>query len=117
MGIKSFKELEIWQKGIDLAKRIYQLTKEFPKEEQFGLVQQMRRSAISVPANIAEGWNRTNKEFYYFLNVSLGSLRELETYLILSKRIGFLSEEKIKLLLENIEVLSRQIVSLQKRLN
>lgn len=92
----NFKELMVWQKGIDLAEHIYKLTSEFPSEEKFGIVSQMRRSAVSVPSNVAEGAGRkTDKDFSNFLSISLGSQFELETQLIISNRVGFLSEDEL----------------------
>lgn len=95
--IKTFKELDIWKKGIDLAEMIYRLTANFPSEEKYGLVSQLRRAAVSFPSNIAEGSARnSNKEFIQFLHISLGSLAELETQLIIAQRIGYkLTEENV----------------------
>lgn len=90
MYIKSYKELIVWQKSIDLAKEIYKLTESFPKNEIYGLSSQIRRSAVSVPSNIAEGYGRrTQKEFTQFLAIAYGSLLELETQLILSKQLYY----------------------------
>jgi four helix bundle protein len=87
--IKTHKDLNVWKESMTLAKEVYRLTKNFPKEETFGLVSQMRRAAVSIPSNIAEGAARnSNKEFIQFLHVSLGSLAELETQLLLSKELG-----------------------------
>ena len=89
--IKSFKDLRIWQEGIKLVKDIYKVTKDFPKEEVYSLSAQMRRAAISVPSNIAEGFRRQyKKEFRQFLNISLGSLAELETQLVIAGELGYL---------------------------
>jgi four helix bundle protein len=94
--IKTHKELEVWKGSMTLAKEIYELTKSFPKEETFGLVSQMRRAAVSIPSNIAEGAARnSNKEFIQFLYVSLGSLAELETQLLLTRELGFPRSGKI----------------------
>jgi four helix bundle protein len=87
------KELEAWSASMKLAKELYQLTSKFPKEELYGLTSQIRRAAVSVPSNIAEGAARnSDKEFIQFLYVSLGSLAEIETQIILAKELGFLSE-------------------------
>lgn len=102
---------------MDLAELTYRLTREFPKEELYGLTSQMRRAATSVPANIAEGWaRRGTKEFLQFLNVAAGSLRELETYWILAERIQLISTQDQQSVLELIHVLSRQLVNLQRSL-
>jgi len=82
--IKNFQDLRIWQKGIEVVKDIYILTKKFPKEELYGLTSQMRRSAVSIPSNIAEGFRRYhNKEYKQFLYIALGSCAELETQIII----------------------------------
>ena len=85
------KELDVWRKSIDLVELIYSLTSSFPKSERFGLTSQMRRAAISISSNIAEGSARKgDKELLQFLNIALGSLAELETQYIISIRLGFL---------------------------
>jgi four helix bundle protein len=87
--VKSHKDLEVWQLAVELAVAVYAATKNFPKEEQFGLSLQMRRSAVSIPSNIAEGAARHGKkEFLQFLYVSLGSASELETQLEIAGRVG-----------------------------
>jgi four helix bundle protein len=86
MPIKSYKDLIVWQKAVELIKEIYKICKQLPAEEKFILVPQMIRAAISIAANIAEGWVRNHKvEFIRFLNISFGSATELETYLIVAK--------------------------------
>lgn len=91
MGLKNgHKDLIVWQKSLDLADAVYVLTREFPKEETYGLISQMRRCAISIPSNIAEGSGRkTMKDFRQFLAVAYGSALELETQLLLSQRFGY----------------------------
>ena len=85
-----FKELKVWQKAIDLVTEIYTKSQEFPKEELYGLTSQIRRSAVSIPSNIAKGCGRkTNKDFANFLGISLGSAFELETQLIIAKKFKF----------------------------
>ncbi|MDY0041240.1 MAG: four helix bundle protein [Desulforhabdus sp.] len=84
------KELEVWKQAIELAKMVYQLTATFPSSELYGLVSQMRRSAVSIAGNIAEGAARaTDKEFIHFLHITLGSIAELETQYILAKELRF----------------------------
>ena len=91
---QNYKDLVVWQKGIDLAKGIYRLTRKFPREEKFGLVSQMRRAAVSIPSNIAEGQARhTTGEFIQFISHAEGSVAELETQLILSVELGFIAKE------------------------
>ncbi|HEY4476728.1 MAG TPA: four helix bundle protein [Candidatus Paceibacterota bacterium] len=88
--IRSHKDLIVWQKGIDLVLSIYQLTKDFPKEEIYGLTSQIRRAAISIPSNIAEGRSRgTRKDFTQFLRVAFGSGAELETQLLIARKLSF----------------------------
>jgi four helix bundle protein len=94
--IKSYKDLEIWQEGIRLVREIYALTKEFPKEELYGLTSQMRRAAVSIPANIAEGYARHHRnEYRQFLYITLGSLAELETLGIVSCELTLLAPEQL----------------------
>jgi len=89
--IMTHKDLDVWKAAMELAKLVYLITSKFPKEELYGLTQQIRRSAVSIPSNIAEGAARNSrKEFIQFLHISLGSLAELETQLLLSEKLGFL---------------------------
>lgn len=113
--MKIHKDLEVWQKGILLVTDIYQLTNNFPKEELYGLTNQIRRAAVSIPSNIAEGSARqSNKEFIQFLHIALGSLMELETQLIISKNIFFISEEMMAEKQLKIEELGKMLNGLIK---
>ena len=95
MSIKSYKELIVWQKSIMLVKRIYILTENFPKTEVFGIAAQMRRSAISIPSNIAEGYGRrSHKEYLQFYAIAYGSALELETQLVISIELKFRSNKE-----------------------
>src|SRR6476661_1308125 len=95
-GIQSYKDLLIWQKGIKLVFLVYELTKNFPQDEVYALTSQIKRASVSVPSNIAEGFGRrTDKSFNHFLNISRGSLNELETQLIISKELGFMVDENL----------------------
>lgn len=115
--IKDYKDLEIWKNGIELVKEIYKLTKDFPDKEIYGLTSQMRRSAVSVPSNIAEGFRRQHsKEFKQFLSIALGSLAELETQLILSKELNYLKEKEDIKSLELIDHTIRMVVTLSRKL-
>lgn len=106
--IESFKDLIVWQKGIELVNEIYKVTKHFPKEESYGLTSQARRSAISIPANIAEGWGRgTTKNYIQFLEISRGSLYELNTLIIISVNQEYLSSEKCSEIESNINEIGR----------
>lgn len=93
MGINSYKDLLIWQKGIELAVNVYSLTKDFPEAEKFGLSSQVQRSASSIPANIAEGYGRqSTKSYSQFIKISRGSLFELETFLTLAERLSYITK-------------------------
>jgi|SRR5437868_6467174 len=96
MKIHNFKELQVWQKAMDLVAFTYELTKCFPKEEKFGLVTQIQRCAVSIPSNIAEGSGRvSNKEFQHYISIAMGSSFELETQIILAFKFKYITEEQI----------------------
>lgn len=96
MKIHNFKELQVWQKAMDLAVFTYQLTGYFPKEEKFGLISQIQRCAISIPSNIAEGSGRvSNKEFQHFISITMGSSFELETQIILAFRFNYITQDQL----------------------
>jgi len=117
MNVQSYKDLKVWQKSMDLAVRCYQITTQFPKEEQYGLTSQIRRAANSVPANIAEGHGRHHtKEFLHSLSIARGSLKELETHLILAQRISLLTSEQLDPLLAATEEISRMLSGLRSAL-
>jgi len=106
--IRSHKDLNVWKKSIDLVDIIYKVTKSFPKKEVYCLTNQIRRSVISIPSNIAEGAARSSKkEFIQFLYIALGSLSELETQIIIANRQGYLNN--LNSLLENIKVIQKLI--------
>lgn len=93
--MKTHKDLEVWRLSVDFVTHIYTLTQSFPKEEMYGLTNQLRRSAVSIPSNIAEGAARQfNKEYIQFLYVALGSLMELETQMIIAKNLNFITESE-----------------------
>lgn len=109
------KELNVWKKGIELVKLVYTTTQSFPKEELYGLASQMRRCAVSIPSNIAEGYGRlSNKELKHFLYISLGSASELETQLIIAKELDFINEENFDTLSLIINEEIKMIASLIK---
>lgn len=117
MSISSFRELKVWQAGIDLTEQVYTLTKQFPKEEMYGLTSQIRRAVVSVPSNIAEGHGRdSTKEFLHFLSIAVGSLFEVETQLIIAQRLGYLDKSNLQPLLFKIEEISKMLKGLQKSL-
>lgn len=108
-----FKNLTVWQKAMQLAKEIHTATSTFPKLELYGLASQMRRCAVSIPSNIAEGYGRgTNRELLHFLYISLGSSNELETQLLLSEDFTYLTREKADELLSLNEQVNKMLHSL-----
>lgn len=117
--MKSYKELTVYQKSYQLSLQVYQITLKFPQEEKFGLTSQMRRAAVSIPCNIAEGYRRRGrKEYIQFLHIALGSCGELETLLSLSKDLEMTENSKfdtIYLLQEEVsKMLGKLITSLEK---
>ncbi|MGC9997205.1 MAG: four helix bundle protein [Terriglobia bacterium] len=108
--VRSYRDLRVWQAGMDLAEACYVLTKRFPKDELFGMTAQIRRAATSVPANIAEGYGRNSRgEYGQFLRISQGSLKELETHLMLCSRVGLLVPAETKNVLEECDRLGRML--------
>ena len=96
MKIHNFKALQVWQKAMDLVAFVYQLTGYFPKEEKYGLISQIQRSAVSIPSNIAEGSGRvSDKEFQHFISIAMGSSFELETQVMLAFRFKYINEEQM----------------------
>jgi four helix bundle protein len=98
MAVSSYKDLLVWQKAIDLVTDIYTATRSFPAEEKFGLTAQLRRAAVSVPSNIAEGSSRktSRREFIRFLDIAFASLAEIETQLTIARNLGFLEEKEMQ---------------------
>jgi four helix bundle protein len=115
--ISNFKELRVWQDAMALAKMIYQLTVSFPQEEKYGLTSQMRRAAVSIPSNIAEGHTRhSTADFINFISISIGSLDELETQLILSEELNFIDKQKTSPVKSLIDSLHKSLRSLRTSL-
>ncbi len=115
-SIGSFKDLKVWQLGMDIVMDVYKLTEIFPREELYGLTSQVRRAAVSVPANIAEGFRRYHpKEHKQFLAVARGSAAELETELLIAKRLGYISEEDLETLSSELESLGRMLTAILKK--
>jgi len=111
------ERLNIWKLGVELAKDVYVLTERFPKKEVYSLTDQIRRAAVSVPSNIAEGKGRsTAKDFVHFLNTARGSLYELATQLYIAREIGYLTEEDFSTFQKKIEDLSHKIIAMTKYL-
>jgi four helix bundle protein len=115
MGISRFRELKAWQLGMDLAERVYFITGSFPKSEMYGLTSQLRRSAVSIPSNLAEGHGRTStKEFLQFIAISFGSICELETQILLSHRLQYINTDDLETILTLLIETSKTIRGLQK---
>ena len=117
MQIKTYKELIVWQKAMDLAEAIHRLSKLFPKEELYGLTSQLRRAAVSVPSNIAEGQARqSTAEFRNFLSIAQGSLAEVETQLLLALRFEYLTQPQAASALALREEISKMLFALRSKL-
>ncbi len=113
----NYKKLNVWVSSISLVKNIYKLTRKFPKDEMFVLTQQLRRAAISIPSNIAEGAGRnSNAQFKNFLQISIGSCYEAETQLIISKELEYFSEEELDTISKELDSIMKMNHNLQKTL-
>jgi four helix bundle protein len=118
MKIKSYKDLKIWNRSIELVTDVYDITSLFPKDETYGLTSQIRRSAISIPSNIAEGFTRYyNKEYRQFLYISLGSCAELETQLVIANRLNYLEADIKSKISNDLEIICKMITNLIKKIN
>ncbi len=115
---RSFRDLDVWNLSIKFVKNIYLITNRFPISEQYGMTAQLRRSAISIPSNIAEGQGRNSfKEFRQFLSFALGSLAEIETQLIISKKINYLGDDELIPLINDLDVIRKMVKALARCLN
>ena len=113
----SVQGLRVWQKAMDLVVLCHRVTGTFPADERFGLVSQVRRSAFSIPANIAQGFGRWNsREFGRFLSIASGSARELETHLLIAARLGFLSQREAAPLLAAIDEVARMLFAMLSKI-
>jgi len=116
-GVNNFKDLKIWKAAIKLVKKVYMVSSKLPKEEMYGLTSQMRRSAISIPSNVAEGFRRQhNNEFKQFLYISLGSCAELETQMIIAEELGYIDKGQTSQLFEELDYICRMTSNLIKTL-
>jgi len=114
---RSFRDLEVWKISIDLVREIYLATEKFPATEIYSLTDQIRRAAVSIPSNIAEGQGRnSSKEFKQFLAISLGSVAELETQLVIANQIGYLTGEEVTPFLDHLDRIRKMIRSLAARI-
>lgn len=115
--IESHRDLIVWQKALDASIQIYQLARKFPKQETYGLVSQLTRACVSVPANIAEGHARgTPKDYAHFVAIAKGSLMEAETYLLLAQRLGYASDSELRPALAPMTEISKMLTSLRSKL-
>ena len=116
--MRPHEKLDVWNKAIDFVVVVYQTTEAFPKDEKFGLTSQIRRAAVSIPANVAEGAARQSyKEFAYFLSNAQGSASELETELLIAHRLGYLGENGYQKMRATLDSIGRMIVGLSRHLN
>ncbi|OFW39443.1 MAG: four helix bundle protein [Acidobacteria bacterium RIFCSPLOWO2_12_FULL_60_22] len=116
--MKSYKELEVWQRAIELVTDIYAVSRGFPPSERYGLASQMQRAATSVPANIAEGWGRgSRKEYLQFLKIARGSLMELETHIVVANALGYISNPDVQRIEKKLESVAMMLNRLISRLN
>ncbi|HEY2411096.1 MAG TPA: four helix bundle protein [Pirellulaceae bacterium] len=114
MSISSYRELKVWQKGVELTEFVCKSTSAFPTNERFGLTSQLRRAAVSIPSNIAEGHAReSTKEYLHHISFALGSIAELETQFVIAGRLGYLTDDLTNKLLEACEHIGRMLRSLQ----
>jgi four helix bundle protein len=117
MTVRNYSELIAWQKAMDLVESVYKATRQFPKEEIYGLTSQLRRAVVSVPSNIAEGQGRTStKEFLHHLSIAYGSLREAETQVLIARRLDYLTNSQSQNLLAMAGEVGRLINGLSKSL-
>lgn len=113
-----YQNLKVWQKAMDLTESVFLLTRDFPEEERFGLNSQIRRSAVSVPSNIAEGAGRnSNPDFIRFLNIATGSLNELETQILISHRLNYLSKSQLEEVLPLVTEVQKMNYALIQKLS
>jgi four helix bundle protein len=122
MTVKDYRELIVWQKAMDLVEQIYSITKQFPREELYGLTSQIRRASVSIPSNIAEGQaRRTTKDFLHFLAVSYGSLKEVETQILIAERLDYIQKSGIlrslELTTEVAQHISGLVNSLERKMS
>ena len=115
--IRNFRDLDVWKKGMEIVKDVYVATSTFPKQELYGISSQMKRSSVSIPSNIAEGFNRLhNKEYKQFLYIALGSCAELETLVEIAAELKYINEHQKTSLLEKLDHESRMLSKLIKKI-
>ena len=115
--LKSYRDLLVWQKSMDLVVAVYQVATKLPPSERYGLTAQMQRAAVSIPSNISEGYGRSHRgDYLHHLSVANGSLKEVETQLVLSTRLGFLREAEIEKAMQLADEVGRMLASLMQKL-
>jgi four helix bundle protein len=115
--MKSFRDLRVWQKAMDLVEKVYVLTQKFPREETYGLLSQIRRAVVSIPSNIAEGHTREHiKEYLHHISMAQASLAELETQLEIAVRLKYLLPNQLKPMLVEVSSLGKQLYALRNAL-
>ena len=112
----NYKNLRIWNIGIDIVDDVFKLTGKFPSEEKFGLVSQISRCSVSIPSNIAEGSSRTDKSFSHFIDIALGSSFELETQLIIAYKRNYITQQELTLIEEKIAEFQKMTMGFQNKL-
>ena len=116
--IRSYRDLIVWQKSVEMVIAVYRATKKFPSSEQFAITSQVKRAAVSVPANIAEGYGRnTQKEYAHFLRIAQGSLSELETLLTIAQKISYCSAQEYSTLEKHASEVARMLYALRKSIS
>ena len=117
MTVRSYQDLKVWQRGMDLVQQCYQITESFPPPELYGLVSQIRRSAVSIPSNIAEGHGRDHLgDYLRHLSFASGSLKELETQVLVAARLEFMGESNLHEILTSTDELGRMLTGLKRKL-
>jgi four helix bundle protein len=117
MGIQSYQELVVWQKAMDFVESVYRTTREFPREEIYSLTSQMRRAAVSIPSNIAEGQGRsTTRDFLHFLSIAQGSVKEVETQILIAERLDYATKQTTASLLDQTKQVGRLLSGLSNSL-
>lgn len=115
--LASYRDLVVWQKAMDLVVEVYELSRKLPDDERFGLTSQMRRAAVSIPANVAEGYGRTHRgEYLHHVSMANGSLKELETHLIIAGRLSYFSKEDVRAVWERAQEIGKMLRGLMSSL-
>lgn len=115
--MQDFKKLEVWRLSFEFGKKVYKITSNFPKEETYSITSQLRRAALSISANIAEGTGRnSDKDFLRFLHIAMGSLRECENFTLMSRDFDYISSQQFQELISDVQTIGARIGSLMKKI-